>query len=75
MFGMEKEKKDRFMFDLEVEIKEKPKRGQELVEKAEKRAQEIKKTLREGASEKEFENFGTLLHASTSPCRKCSRKQ
>jgi hypothetical protein len=68
MYGLEKGKKDnkgKFMFDLEVEIKQHPKRGQELLEKTEHRIQAIKKTLREGAKEGEFDKLGILLHGYT----------
>ena len=64
MFGLEeKGKRERFVFDLEKRIKDKPEHGQELVAKAEHRIQEIKKLLREGANEKDFDKLGVLLHA------------
>lgn len=64
MYGLEKEKKkgERFAFDLEKEIKEKPSRGKEILEKVEKRVQEMKKLLREGANEKDFDRLGVLLN-------------
>ncbi len=65
MFGMEKENKEKFAFDLEKEIKEKPHRGKEILEKAEKRIHEIKKLLREGQNEKDFDRLGILLHGYT----------
>ena len=65
MFGMEKETKEKFAFDLEKEIKEKPNRGKEILEKAEKRIHEIKKLLREGQNEKDFDRLGILLHGYT----------
>jgi hypothetical protein len=67
MYGLEKGKKDKekFMFDLERDIKDRPSRGKELLNKAEKRMQEIKHALREGASGKDFDNLGVLLHAYT----------
>ena len=69
MYGLEgdKEKKGvkKFAFDLELEIKDKPGHGKELLLKAENRIQEIKKALREGASEKDFDQFGILLHGYT----------
>lgn len=62
MYGMEKEKKGRkFDFDLEKEIKEDPARGKEILAKVEKRILDIKKKLREGQNEKEFDRFGVLL--------------
>jgi hypothetical protein len=67
MYGLEKGKKEkRFAFDLEKEIKSKPNHGKEILEKAEKRMAEIKKILREGASEKDFDPLGVLLHGYAS---------
>ena len=67
MYGLEKGKKDggKFKFDLELEIQTSPGRGKELLLKAEKRIQEIKKALREGAGDKEFDKLGSVLHAYT----------
>lgn len=62
MFGLEKKPGEKFAFDLEKEIKEKPTRGKEILDKVEKRIQEIKKHLREGAQEKDFDELGILLH-------------
>lgn len=66
MFGLEKGKdRGKFMFDLEMEIKDRPSHGKELLDKADQRIQEIKKALREGASEKDFDKLGILLHGYT----------
>lgn len=62
MYGLEKERGKKFAFDLEKEIKEKPSRGKKILETAETRVQEIKKHLREGANEKDFDDLGILLH-------------
>jgi hypothetical protein len=62
MFGMEKKPGEKFAFDLEKEIKAKPSHGKEILEKVEKRIHDIKKNLREGASEKDFDKLGILLH-------------
>ncbi len=62
MFGLEKKPGEKFAFDLEKEIKERPSRGKEILDKVEKRIQEIKKVLREGANEKDFDELGILLH-------------
>jgi hypothetical protein len=67
MFGLEKEKdKKKFVFDLEKEIKDKPGRGKEILEMVESRILEIKKNLREGANEKDFDKLGILLHGYAS---------
>ncbi|MBF8263132.1 MAG: sctE [Parachlamydiales bacterium] len=67
MYGLEKGKKGpgKFMFDLEVELKERPGRSKELLLKAENRIQEIKQALRVGASDKDFDQLGILLHGYT----------
>jgi hypothetical protein len=63
MYGLEeKEKREKFAFDLERRIKNEPHHLKELLEKAEKRIAEIKKLLREGANEKDFDRLGILLH-------------
>lgn len=64
MFGLEKkEKKKKFQFDLEQEIHDDPEKGKKLIKQAEERMEELKKLLREGLQEEEFEQFGILLHA------------
>lgn len=68
MYGLgEKEKKQpqRFAFDLEKRIKEEPQHLKKLLDKAEKRIQTIKKLLREGAKEEEFDRLGILLQGYT----------
>jgi hypothetical protein len=62
MYGLEKKPGEKFVFDLEKEIQESPLRGKEILETAEKRIHEIKKQLREGANEKEFDQLGVLLN-------------
>lgn len=62
MYGLEKKPGERFEFDLEKEIKKDPIQGKKILEKAEHRMQEIKKLLREGANEKDFDKLGILLH-------------
>jgi hypothetical protein len=66
MYGLEdKDKRERFSFDLEKKIKKDSKTKKEMMEKAEKRIAELKKFLREGAKEKDFDQFGILLHGYT----------
>ena len=66
MFGLkDKEKKERFAFELEKRIKSEPTHGKELLDKAEKRIQEIKKHLREGEKAQDFDRLGVLLHGYT----------
>ena len=61
MYGLEKKPHEKFVFDLEKEIKTKPSRGKEILEKAEERIREIKNLLRTGANEKDFDRLGVLL--------------
>ena len=62
MYGLGKEPKKKFAFDLEKEIKEQPTHGQKILDKAEQRMLEIKKQLREGVESKDFDQLGILLH-------------
>ncbi len=62
MFDLDKKPGAKFAFDLEKEIKERPHRAKEIQDQVEKRIQEIKKNLREGANEKDFDKLGILLH-------------
>lgn len=62
MYGLEKKPGEKFAFDLEKEIKEKPARGKEILKKVEERIHEVKKLLREGQNEKDFDRLGILLH-------------
>lgn len=66
MFGLEKKPSERFAFDLEKELKEKPSRGKEILESVEQKIHEIKKLLREGTNEKDFDQLGILLHGYAS---------
>ena len=62
MFGMEKKEKPLFQFDLEIELKQDEKKKQQLLELVEKKTQEIKAQIRQGAAEKDFDQYGVLLH-------------
>ena len=74
MLGKEKNQKpQKFLFNLEIEIKDNPHQGKELLEQAEKSIQQIKTALRAGANEEEFDHLGVLLHGFTS-LQKVSKK-
>ena len=62
MFGLEKKPGEKFAFDLERYIKDNPAKGREIMKTVEDRIHEIKKHLREGQNEKEFDRLGILLH-------------
>lgn len=66
MYGLEKKPNERFAFDLEKELKEKPSRGKEILDNVETKIHEIKKLLREGSSEKDFDRLGILLQGYAS---------
>lgn len=66
MYGMEKKPGQVAVFDLEKDIKGKPGHAKKILEKAEKRITEVKKLLREGASEKDFDRLGVLLNGYAS---------
>lgn len=63
MYGLEKKPSQTFLFDLEKKVKENPSLAKEMLAKAERRMNEIKKQLREGANEKEYDRLGILLNA------------
>jgi hypothetical protein len=66
MYGLGKEKgKKQYAFDLERKIHEEPKALKEILETADQRLNEVKKSLREGADEKEFNRLGVLLQGYT----------
>ena len=66
MYGLGKEAKEKFAFDLEKELKTNPNRAKEILTKADERIHEIKNLLREGLNEKDFDQLGILLHGYTS---------
>lgn len=65
MYGLEKNKGEAFIFDLEKEIKSNPERGPQILNSVGNKIEQIKKHLREGASEQEFDQMGILLHGYT----------
>lgn len=62
MFGLEKKPKGPFQFDLEVELKQDPKKAQQLLNQVNQRVQELKQLLRQGAETEDFDDYGVLLH-------------
>ena len=74
MFGLEqKNKRPLFEFDLEKELKGDPSKTKEMLAHTEKRIQELKTSLREGAKSDEFDEYGTLLHGYTALQRVLTR--
>lgn len=62
MFGLEKKEKEKFAFDLEVELSKSPTKVKEIFAKVQTRTEELKKLLREGQSQDDFDQYGILLH-------------
>ncbi len=68
MYGMKKDqgsKREKFQFDLEIEMKEQPSKAKKLIGDAADRMHEIKTALRSGVDEKDFDTLGILLHGYT----------
>ena len=61
MYGLEKSPKDKFDFDLEIDIKENPKKAHELIKKLEDTVSSIKTHLKKGGEKKELDDLGVLL--------------
>ena len=62
MYGLEKNK-EKFRFDLEVEIKDDPQKGKILLKKVEEKIQELKKELRDGEKDENFKELEKILKA------------
>lgn len=62
MYGLEKKEPEQFAFDLEEEIKNDPDKGEKYIQIAEQGTEEIKKIMRSGQNEKDFDKLGRLLH-------------
>jgi hypothetical protein len=67
MYGLKNDKQnpEKFTFDLQKEMKEKPTRGKEILDKAQVQIQDIKNQLAKGASEKEYDQLNVLLYGYT----------
>lgn len=65
MYGLEKEPQSKFVFDLEKQIKSNTNHAKLLIDQAEQKIHDIKKILREGTSENDFDKLGILLHGYT----------
>ena len=67
MFGLEKEKEkdkpQRFEFDLEKDLKGKPQEKKRVLEQIDAQTNQLKTTLREGTASENFDKCGVLLQA------------
>jgi len=75
MFGLEKSPREKFDFDLEVDLKENPKKAKELLSKIESNITKIKKKLKSGGSKEELNKLGTLLQGYTALLKVLKRVQ
>ncbi len=62
MYGLGQQKKQKFSFDLEKELKEKPAKKKEILEQVETHVRTLKQKLREGQTDQSFDQLGILLH-------------
>ena len=62
MFGMEKNERALFEFDLEKELRQNPTKVKDLLKLVEATIQEIKGLMRQGAATIDFDRYGILLH-------------
>lgn len=69
MFGLEQQPKEKFAFDLEIELAKSPAKAKEIINKIQHRTEELKKLLREGGSQDDFDQYGILLHGYASLMR------
>ena len=61
MFGLEKEKRELFEFDLEKDLRKNPKKIGELSKMVEEKINGIKAHLRQGASTEDFETLTFIM--------------
>jgi hypothetical protein len=73
MFGLKKEKKGFFEFDLEKELKADPSKGRAILTQVNEKVFKIKELLRSGAVSENFDDFGILLHGFTALQRVLNR--
>jgi hypothetical protein len=65
MFGLEKSPREKFDFDLEIDIKQNPKKAKEIFDKIESNINKIKQELKKGSKEEELNKLGILLQGYT----------
>ncbi|NGX33226.1 MAG: hypothetical protein K940chlam5_00145 [Candidatus Anoxychlamydiales bacterium] len=75
MFGLEKSPREKFDFDLEVDLKDNPKKAKELMNTIEGNINKIKKKLKSGGSKEELNKLGTLLQGYTALVKVLKKSQ
>ena len=61
MYGLEKSPKDKFDFDLEIDMKENPSKAKEMLAKVESTINALKNALRKGDKKENLDKLGILL--------------
>ncbi|MFA6118438.1 MAG: DUF5398 family protein [Parachlamydiales bacterium] len=61
MYGLEKSPREKFDFDLEVDIKQNPQKAKELFDKIEGNINKVKQLLKKNSTEDELNKLGILL--------------
>ncbi|MBN1914480.1 MAG: DUF5398 family protein [Parachlamydiales bacterium] len=62
MYGLEKNRREKFHFDLEMDITKNPQKAQKMLEEINKKITHIKELLRKGSATKtENQKLGVLL--------------
>jgi len=61
MFGLEKSPREKFDFDLEIDLKDNPQKAKELFNKIEATIKKIKQKLKSGGSKDDLNKLGHLL--------------
>ena len=61
MFGL-KESPKPFQFDLEIDLEKDPDMAKKMIKTVEERIEKLKKLLRDGVDDEDFDDWGVLLH-------------
>jgi len=61
MYGLEKNPKEKFNFDLEVDISQNPKKAKEMMKMIENNISNIKRDLKKGDKPEKLDKLGVLL--------------
>ncbi len=65
MFGLEKSPREKFDFDLEIDLKENPTKATELLKRIDGNITKIKQKIKKGGSKEELNKLGILLQGYT----------
>lgn len=65
MFGLEKSPREKFDFDLEIDLKDNPQKTKELLNKIDSTTKKIKQKLKSGGSKEDLNKLGVMLEGYT----------